>query len=81
MLSDRVSRVPAMRLAELHAQRTTDTYAYVFSGGHPAWNGQVRAGHYVELPFVLGTYDVPDARGFVTPSTRLSSSPMFKMPG
>jgi carboxylesterase type B len=54
MLSDRVSRVPSMRLAELHAQRTTDTYAYLFTWRSPPWEGRLGAGHGVELPFVFG---------------------------
>jgi para-nitrobenzyl esterase len=70
ILSDRVSRVPSMRLAELHAQRTTDTYAYLFTWRSPAWDGRLGAGHGVELPFVFGQYD-PDARGFVTPSAEV----------
>jgi hypothetical protein len=36
MLSDRVSRVPSMRLAELHAPHATDTYAYLFTWRSPA---------------------------------------------
>jgi para-nitrobenzyl esterase len=69
ILSDRVSRVPSMRLAELHARRTTDTYAYLFTWRSSAWEGRLGAGHGVELPFVFGvSNDIPDARGFVTPS-------------
>jgi para-nitrobenzyl esterase len=68
MLSDRLNRVPAMRLAELHAQRTSDTYAYLFTWRSPAWDGRLGAGHCVELPIVFGQYDIPEARGFVTPS-------------
>jgi para-nitrobenzyl esterase len=68
ILSDRVSRVPAMRLAEVHARHTPNTYAYLFTWRSPAWYGRLGAGHCVELPFVFGQYDIPDARGFVTPS-------------
>jgi para-nitrobenzyl esterase len=68
MFSDRISRVPSMRLAELHARHTPSTYAYLFTWRSPAWDGRLGAGHCVELPFVFGQYDIPDARGFVTPS-------------
>jgi para-nitrobenzyl esterase len=72
ILSDRVSRVPSMRPAELHAQRTTDTYAYLFTRRSPVWNGRLGAGYCVELPFVFGVSDdIPDARGFVTPSAEV----------
>ncbi len=65
IMSDRRFRVPAMRLAELHAAHTPHTYAYLFTWQSPAWNGQLGAGHVVELPFVFGDLDIPDARGFV----------------
>jgi para-nitrobenzyl esterase len=69
ILFDRVSRVRSMRLAELHARHTPNTYAYLFTWRSPAWNGRLGAGHCVELPFVFGvSNDIPDARGFVTPS-------------
>jgi para-nitrobenzyl esterase len=69
ILSDRVSRVPSMRLAELHARHTPTTYAYLFTWRSSAWEGRLGAGHCVELPFVFGvSNDIPDARGFVTPS-------------
>jgi para-nitrobenzyl esterase len=68
MLSDRLNRMPSTRLAELHARHTPNTYAYLFTWRSPAWDGRLGAGHCVELPFVFGKYDIPDARGFVTPS-------------
>jgi para-nitrobenzyl esterase len=71
MFSDRISRMPTTRLAELHARHTPDTYAYLFTWRSPAWEGRLGAGHCVELPFVFGQYDIPDARGFVTPSAEV----------
>jgi para-nitrobenzyl esterase len=71
MFSDRISRVPTTRLAELHARHTPDTYAYLFTWRSPAWDGRLGAGHCVELPFVFGVNDIPDARGFVTPSAEV----------
>jgi para-nitrobenzyl esterase len=72
MYSDRISRVPAMRLAELHAQHTADTFAYLFTWRSPAWDGRLGAGHCVELPFMFGVNgDIPDARGFVPPSAEV----------
>jgi para-nitrobenzyl esterase len=61
IMSDRRFRVPAMRLAELQAAHTPQTYAYLFTWPSPAWNGQLGAGHVVEVPFVFGTVDAPEA--------------------
>ena len=36
MISDRVTRVPSMRLAELHSRHTPETYAYLFTWKSPA---------------------------------------------
>ena len=65
MSSDRRYRVPAMRLAELHAAHTPHTYAYLFTWHSPAWDGRLGAGHTVEMPFVFGTLEAPDARDIV----------------
>jgi para-nitrobenzyl esterase len=61
MLSDRRYRVPALRQAELHADHTPQTYAYLFSWKSPAEEGRLGAGHGVEIPFVFGTLDTPVA--------------------
>jgi para-nitrobenzyl esterase len=54
-----------MRLAERHAAHTPQTYAYLFTWRSPAWDGLLGAGHVVEVPFVFGTLDAPDARDLV----------------
>ncbi|MBV9324967.1 MAG: carboxylesterase family protein [Chloroflexi bacterium] len=68
IMTDRHFRVPSMRLAELHAACAPATYTYLFTWKSPGWEGQLGAGHEVSTPFVFGTYDIPEARGFVTPS-------------
>lgn len=65
IIGDRRYRVPAMWLAELHAAYTPQTYAYLFTWRSPAWDGLLGAGHVVEVPFVFGTLDAPDARDLV----------------
>jgi para-nitrobenzyl esterase len=65
MSSDRRYRVPAMRLAESHAAHTPQTYAYLFTWHSHAWDGLLGAGHTVEMPFVFGTLEAPDARDIV----------------
>lgn len=65
IMSDRRFRVPAMRQAELQAAHTPQTYAYLFTWQSPAWNGQLGAGHVVEVPLVFGTLDAPDSQDLV----------------
>jgi para-nitrobenzyl esterase len=55
--TDFLFRVPAMKLAELHATKTPDVFVYRFS-----WKGATPgrpqgAAHAFELPFVFGTLD------------------------
>ncbi|MEE9607611.1 MAG: carboxylesterase/lipase family protein [Myxococcota bacterium] len=52
--TDRWFRHPAMRLAELHAQRQEQTYAYLFTWESPALGGALGACHALEIPFVFG---------------------------
>jgi para-nitrobenzyl esterase len=65
MMTERRFRVPTMRLAELHAAHTSETYAYLFTWKSPGWDGRLGAGHVVDVPFVLGTLDAPDAQDLV----------------
>jgi para-nitrobenzyl esterase len=58
--SDRWFRFPAMRLAELHAERVPSTFAYLFDWASPAQGGALGACHTLEIPFVFG--GEPDAR-------------------
>jgi para-nitrobenzyl esterase len=71
IMTDRHFRVPSMRLAERHAAHTPATYTYLFAWKSPGWEGKLGAGHEVNTPFVFGNYDIPDARGFVTPSPKV----------
>jgi para-nitrobenzyl esterase len=50
-LSDRVFRVPAVRLADAH-QRHGSTYVYLFTWESTAFNGALRSCHALEIPFV-----------------------------
>ncbi len=52
--SDRWFRHPAMELAALHAERRSDTYAYLFTWASPALEGALGACHALEIPFVFG---------------------------
>ena len=41
----------------------------LFTWPSPAWDGQLGAGHVVEVPFVFGTLDAPDAQDLVPAGT------------
>jgi len=55
--SDRVFRMPAIRLAEAHYQRQQPTYMYLFNWVSPLMNGILGACHALDLGFVFGTLD------------------------
>jgi para-nitrobenzyl esterase len=55
--SDRVFRMPAIRLAEAHYRRQQPTYMYMFNWVSPLMNEIFGACHALELGFVFGTLD------------------------
>lgn len=57
--TDRTFRIPAIRMAEAHANHAADTFMYLFSWSSPARRGELGACHAIELPFVFGTLDAP----------------------
>ena len=57
--SDRLSRSPAMHLAELQAKHQPHTYAYLFTWTSPFLDGALGACHGLEVPFVFGTNSNP----------------------
>jgi para-nitrobenzyl esterase len=57
--SDRMFRIPAIRLAEAQRPHQPQTYAYLFTWESPARRGALGACHALELPFVFGTLDAP----------------------
>jgi para-nitrobenzyl esterase len=58
--TDRVFRIPALRLAERQA-RHAPVFVYLFDWASPAIDGLLGACHGLELPFVFGTLDDPRA--------------------
>lgn len=57
--TDRVFRIPAVRLAEVHAQRRGRIYNYIFTWPSPAAKGMLGSCHALELGFVFGTNHIP----------------------
>lgn len=52
--SDRVFRMPAIKLAEAHYRRQQPTYMYLFDWVSPLMNGILGACHGLEIGFVFG---------------------------
>jgi para-nitrobenzyl esterase len=64
VLSDRVFRVPAVRMAERHRHDGGATYLYLFTWATPAFGGMLGACHALEIPFVFNALDAPGASMF-----------------
>jgi para-nitrobenzyl esterase len=62
--TDRVFRIPAIRLAEAQAAHQPDTFCYQFNWETPSFGGALGACHAVELPFVFGVLDKEGAARF-----------------
>ena len=62
--TDRVFRVPGIRLAETKSRREAAVYNYLFTWKSPAMNGALGACHALELGFVFGTNNVPGMKSF-----------------
>lgn len=64
MQTDRVFRIPALRLAERQS-RHAPVFVYLFDWCSPALGGLLGSCHGLELPFVFGTLDDPRAAQLV----------------
>ena len=64
MQTDRVFRIPALRLAERQI-RHAPVFVYRFDWASPALGGLLGACHGIELPFVFGTLEDPRAAQLV----------------
>ena len=53
VVTDWFFRIPAIRLAEAHAQRSGRTYMYEFAWRSPQFDGYLGACHGLEIPFVF----------------------------
>ena len=62
--TDRMFRLPAIRTAECHAAHTDKVWMYRFDRESPARDGVLQACHSLDIPFVWGTYGLPEMRRF-----------------
>ncbi len=61
--TDRVFRVPAIRLAEAAARHSADVWMYLFTWTSPAFDGALGSCHALEIPFVWNSL-LEGTRGF-----------------
>jgi len=62
--SDRVFRIPAIRLAEAQLEHQPNVFMYLFTWPSPAFGGVLGACHAIELPFVFDALHHPGAENF-----------------
>ena len=62
--TDSMFRLPAIRTAECHTEHTADVWMYRFDHESPAHDGMLQSCHSLDIPFVWGTYDLPQMRRF-----------------
>ena len=57
--TDRVFRIPAIRLAEAQARQGRATFMYLFTWPSPVMDGKLKSCHALELPFMWDALDAP----------------------
>jgi para-nitrobenzyl esterase len=62
--TDRVFRMPAVRLAEIQSRREPHVFNYLFTWKSPAMGGALGSCHALELGFVFGTNHLPGMKQF-----------------
>ncbi|HXN14354.1 MAG TPA: carboxylesterase/lipase family protein [Candidatus Acidoferrales bacterium] len=62
--TDRVFRMPGVRLAEIHGRSERRAYNYLFTWRSPAMRGALGSCHALELGFVFGTNHLAGMRRF-----------------
>lgn len=63
--TDRVFRIPAIRLGEAQSAHQPDTWQYLFTWESPMLGDLLGACHGIDVPFVFGTAGSPAAEKFV----------------
>ncbi|HLZ71990.1 MAG TPA: carboxylesterase/lipase family protein [Dehalococcoidia bacterium] len=64
LLSDRVFRIPAVRLAETQEKQGAPVWMYRFDYQSPALDGKLGACHALEIPFVWNNLNAPGSTTF-----------------
>ena len=72
-LTDRVFRIPAIRVAEQQTHHDSHTWMYRFDWPTPAFNGLLSACHALEIPFAWNNLHQPRAAMFTENASAHSS--------
>ena len=62
--TDRVFRIPGVRLAQVQPRHDARVYSYLFTWPSPAMGGALGSCHALELGFVFGTNHIPGMTAF-----------------
>jgi para-nitrobenzyl esterase len=62
--TDRVFRIPAVRLAQVQGRHDSRVFSYLFTWPSPAMQGALGSCHALELGFVFGTNHLPGMSAF-----------------
>ncbi len=62
--TDRIFRIPGVRLAQVHGRHDSRVYSYLFTWPSPAMGGALGSCHALELGFVFGTNHIPGMPAF-----------------
>ena len=62
--TDRVFRIPGVRLAQIQPRHDARVYSYLFTWPSPAMGGALGSCHALELGFVFGTNQMPGMAAF-----------------
>ncbi len=71
LATDRMFRVPAVRLADAQSNHNRSTFCYRLSWRSPAFGGRIGAGHGIDVPLVWQCLDDPLAQQLLGPSPPL----------
>ena len=63
--TDRIFRIPSIRMAEAQLTHRPDVYSYLFTWESPGFGGLLGACHAIEIPFVFSCLDLPGGENFV----------------
>lgn len=63
--TDRIFRIPSIRMAEAQLTHQPDVYSYLFTWESPGFGGLLGACHAIEIPFVFSCLDLPGGENFV----------------
>jgi para-nitrobenzyl esterase len=63
--TDRIFRIPAIRVAEAQRAHQPDVFMYLFTWESPGFGGLLGACHAIEIPFLFDCLDLPGAEKFI----------------